>query len=49
MLGCVQNGGTKIVQTKHFYAQKIVSLFHHQVMREEKKEGRKERKKEAVL
>jgi hypothetical protein len=42
MQGCVQNGGTKIIQTKHVYSHKIVSLSHYQVM----KEGQKEEKKE---
>jgi hypothetical protein len=43
MQGCVQNGGTKIIQKKHFYSHEVVSLFHHQVMKEEGEKERKER------
>jgi len=54
MQGCVQNGGTKIIQTKHVYSHKIVSLPHYQVMKEgmkdeRKKKRKKEREKEAVM
>jgi hypothetical protein len=51
MQGCVQNGGTKIIQTKHVYSHKIVSLPHYQVLKEgmKDKRKRKEREKEAVM
>lgn len=47
MQGCVQNGGTKIIQTKHIYSHKIV--FTSLSGNEGRTEGRKEREKEAVM
>ena len=45
MQGCVQNGGTKVIQTKHVYSHKVVSLPHYQVMKAGRKDKRRKRKR----